>query len=150
VVSAFSPIAAEVARRCLSRRPAPESTVESTPESAPVVAVIIISELGDLTSAEHVAETVDAEGRIGPLLFFQSVPNAVAGYVATRGGLTGPVVCVGGAGNGLDVAALLIEDGDADQALLVRIDLARAADPQDRAEAVLLAAGSPYSEGVEP
>ena len=52
------------------------------------------------------------------------MPNAVAGYLAARWHLTGPVVCVSGTSAGLDVAALLIEDADADEALVVRVDLA--------------------------
>jgi 3-oxoacyl-(acyl-carrier-protein) synthase len=97
-----------------------------------------------------VADAVDAGSRVGPLLFFQSVPNAVAGHVASKWRLTGPVVCVGATPAGLAVAALLIEDGDADQALLVRIEQAYAADAADRADAVLLGAAGPmHSEGVE-
>jgi hypothetical protein len=145
VVSSFSPLAAEVARRCLERRPAPDPGA--------VTAVIVASTLGDLAGAVHVAEVTDAGGRPGPLLFFQAVPNAVIGHIATRWRLTGPVVCVGGTGAALDVAALLLEDGDADEALLISV--AQAPDSgsgTDRAAAVLLGPGTAphHPEGSTP
>jgi 3-oxoacyl-(acyl-carrier-protein) synthase len=134
VVSSFSALAAEVAGRCLSQR-------DMAAADRPVTAVVMASSLGDVASAIHVAEAVDSGGRVGPLLFFQSVPNSVAGHVAARWQLTGPVVSVGGMEAGLDVAALLIEDADADEALLIRVEQAcdGGADTGDRAEAVLVA-----------
>jgi len=135
VVSSFSPLAAEVVRRCLGRRPAPRADAPPA-----VTAVVLVSPLGDLAGAVHVAETVDGRGRLGPLLFFQAVPNAVAGHVAALWRLTGPVVCVADTGAGLAVAALLLADRDADEALLIRVDQAPGAGVGDRAAAVLLRA----------
>ena len=112
IVSTFSPIAAETASRCLSRRPATEA----------VTAVLITTARGDRESAAHVAHTVAEAGLLGPLLFFQSVPNAVAGHIAARWHLTGPVVCLADPASALETAALLIEDGDADEVLLVRVE----------------------------
>lgn len=132
VVSTFSPLTAAAADRCLSRAAA----------VAPATAVVVVSRLGDVGSAVHVAEVVDRGGRPGPLMFFQAVPNAVAGHVAARWGLEGPVVCV--AGGGIEVAGGLIEDGDADEVLVVRVEQGSAG---DRAEAVLIGAGAPTSEG---
>ena len=71
-------------------------------------------------------------------MFFQSVPNAIAGYVAARWHLTGPVVCVSGITAGLQVAALLIDDGDATEALVVRVDLAVTNGDRDHGAAILL------------
>jgi hypothetical protein len=68
----------------------------------------------------------------------------VAGYLAARWHLTGPVVCVSGTSAGLDVAALLIADGDADEALVVRVDLAVTEGDADRAAAILVT--SPATE----
>ncbi|ROR35709.1 beta-ketoacyl synthase chain length factor [Kitasatospora cineracea] len=135
VASSFSPLAAEAARRCL------DAHQGGVPAELPVTAVVVASELGDLAGAVQVAEAVDGGARLGPLLFFQAVPNAVAGHLAARRGLTGPVVCVGGAGAGLEVAELLLADGDAELVLLVLVEQA-AAGPDggsDRAAAVLLA-----------
>jgi 3-oxoacyl-(acyl-carrier-protein) synthase len=117
VVSPFSPLVAAVAERCLIRRYGDRT---ATPART---AIVIVSPLGDVASAVHVAAAVDAGKRVGPLLFYQSVPNAVAGYVATRWRLTGPVVCTSPVADeladGLDVARLLIDDGDCDEALVV-------------------------------
>jgi hypothetical protein len=132
IESAFSPLVAEVAGRALRRRDQP-------PASAAITAIVMVTSLGDVTSAIRVASAVDAGRRVSPLLFFQSVPNAVAGYVAARWQLTGPVVCVSGTSAGMDVAALLTEDGDADDVLVVRVDLAGTdGGESDRAAAVLV------------
>jgi len=131
IESTFSPLVAEVAGRVLRGRDQPQAP-------GTVTAIVIVTALGDVTSAARVAATVDAGGRVPPLLFFQSVPNAVAGYLAARWQLTGPVVCVSGTSAGLDVAALLIGDADADEALVVRADLAVTGGGPDHAAAVLV------------
>lgn len=130
IESSFSPLLAQVAGQALRGRPAgqPPGTV---------TAIVMVSALGDVTTAVAVAAAVDAGRRVSPLLFFQSVPNAVAGYLAAKWQLTGPVVCVTGTGAGLEVAALLLGDGDADEALVVRVDLAEGGSG-DRAAAILV------------
>jgi hypothetical protein len=114
VLSTFNPLAAVAADRCLSAlsEPLPERT-----------GIVLVSD-GDRTSAEHVHQAVADGKRIGPLFFFQSVPNSVAGLIAAKWQLRGPVVCV--TDGGLDEAALLIGDGDADQVLIVDIDAEQA------------------------
>jgi hypothetical protein len=129
--STFSPLIAEVAGRVLHGRP--------TPPPDEVVAIVIVTAYGDVTSAARVAATVDAGRRVSPLHFFQSVPNAVAGYLAARWQLTGPVACVSEARAGVEVAALLIDDADADAALVVRADVALASDDTDHGAGVLVA-----------
>jgi 3-oxoacyl-(acyl-carrier-protein) synthase len=131
IESNFSPLLAEVAGRALRRRGQPQP-------SAAVTAVVMVTALGDVTSATRVAAAVDSGARVSPLMFFQSVPNAVAGYLAARWHLTGPVVCVSGTSAGLDLAALLIDDADADEALVVRVDLAVTGGDEDRAAAILV------------
>jgi hypothetical protein len=132
VGSSFSPLVAEAARRCMGRRgPAP----------AVSTGIVVVSALGDLAGAVQVAGAVDGGGAPGPLAFFQAVPNAVAGHVAARWGLDGPVACVTEPDAGVEVAGVLIEDGDAAEVLLVRVEQAAAAGERDRAEAVLLSGG---------
>jgi hypothetical protein len=131
IESNFSPLLAHVAERALTGRARPQAP-------GAVTAIVMVTALGDVTSAARVAAAVDAGQRVPPLLFFQSVPNAVAGYLAARWRLTGPVVCVSGARAGLDVAALLIDDADADEALVVSVDLAVTDGAQDRAAAILV------------
>lgn len=129
IESTFSPLIAEVAGRALRELEVPGSTI----------AIMIITTFGDATSASRVASAVDAGTRVSPLLFFQSVPNAVAGYLAARWRLTGPVVCVTGTTAGMEVAALLIDDRDADEVLVVRVDQAMTDGGEwDRAAAVVV------------
>lgn len=136
VHSSFNPLVAATAGRCLQRR------AESAPPA--VTAIVLVTSLGDVASATHVAEAVDAGGRVGPLFFFQSVPNAVAGLVASRWRLTGPVVCVDSTDAGLTVARLLLADGDADEVLVILLEQAAAPEAitgtsHDTAAAVLVA-----------
>lgn len=139
VLSSFNPLVAEVADRCL-RRYYGEPPV--APEVGGAVAMIIVSASGDAVSANHVARTVDAGSRVGPLFFFQSVPNSIAGHVAARWGLGGPVVCLCPTGDpmadGLAQAGLLIEDGDASAALVVLVEQSDTDGGPDGAAAVLV------------
>jgi hypothetical protein len=89
---------------------------------------------GDEAGAEHVRRLVADGKRIGPLWFFQSVPNSIAGWVAAKWQLRGPVVCM--TNGGLDEAALLIDDGDAEQVLIVTVGV-------DEASAVMVSGGDP-------
>jgi 3-oxoacyl-(acyl-carrier-protein) synthase len=142
VLSPFNPLVAAVVDRCLSRRfggpPAPPGTEGR-------IAMIIVSAGGDAVSAEHVARTVDSGGRVGPLFFFQSVPNAIAGHVAAHWGLSGPVVCLCPTGDpmadGLAEAALLIGDGDADAALVVLVESGLVEHPAQAGAAAVLVSG---------
>lgn len=127
VMSSFSPLVAAAADECLTVRhgepPAAEEVGERT-------AIVLVSATGDAAMATHVAHAVDDGARIGPLLFFQAVPNSVAGHVAARWGLRGPVVCLCPTGDpkadGLAHARLLIDDGDADEVLVVLVEQAGA------------------------
>jgi len=129
VVSSFSPLVADAAERCLAGQP----------PAGDRTAVVVVSASGDARMAEHVAHLVDGGARIGPLLFFQAVPNSVAGHVAARWGLRGPVVCLCPTGDpraeGLAQARLLIDDGDADEVLVVLVEQA---DAGDSAHALLI------------
>lgn len=143
VLSSFSPLVADVAERCLRRAygapPVP-------PERGRSVATVVVSASGDLASARHVAQTVDSGSRVGPLQFFQSVPNSVVGHVAARWGLGGPVVCLCPVGDpmadGLAQAALLIEDGDATAALVVLVEQSGVDGERATAAAVLVSEGT--------
>ncbi|HEY7597670.1 MAG TPA: beta-ketoacyl synthase chain length factor [Actinophytocola sp.] len=125
VVSDFSPLVSELADRCLTER---HGTAPAPAEIGGRTAVVLVTASGDAQSAAHVAEAVDTGARVGPLLFFQSVPNSIAGHVATRWGLRGPVLCISPTGqpraDGMAQARLLIEDGDADEVLVVCVEQA--------------------------
>ncbi|GAA4251996.1 hypothetical protein [Dactylosporangium darangshiense] len=111
VHSDFNPIIAAVAGRCLADQ-----------ADEPGTGIVLVSDLGDVDSAAHVARAVDTGGRVGPLFFFQSVPNAVLGHVAARHGLHGPVSCVCDAAAAVDAARGLLADGDATRVLLIELD----------------------------
>ncbi|MEU2610081.1 beta-ketoacyl synthase chain length factor [Micromonospora sp. NPDC007271] len=140
VYSGFQPVVVAAAERCLGRgygsRGAPAGNR---------TAVVLVSASGDRASAEHVRATVADGGRVGPLFFFQSVPNSVAGYIAARWGLNGPVVCLSPTGDpradGIAEAELLRYDGDADEVLLVLVEQAPDGTPGE-AVAVLLGGGT--------
>lgn len=144
IASSFAPLVGEVADRCLSSHYGAPPLVHPVGERT---AVLLVSTGGDLETAAAVARVVDDGARMQPLLFFQSVPNAVAGRVAARWNLAGPVVCTSPVGDpladGLAVADLLLQDGDADQVLLLLVEQACADGSADRAEALLLAAPAP-------
>ncbi len=123
VLSTFNPLAAEVADRCLrsyyGARPAP-------PDRGAGTAIVLASRHGDVGTGNAVAQALAEGRRVPPLLFFQSNVNAVAGHIAARWGLAGPVVCTCPAGDliadGLECAALLIADGDASEALVIAVE----------------------------
>jgi 3-oxoacyl-(acyl-carrier-protein) synthase len=134
VESAFSPLVAAVADLCLASF---YGAPPARPAEGERTAIVLSSATGDLPTAAAVAAAVQAGRRVPPLLFYQSNPNAVAGYVAARWGLSGPVACTmpgrpepGAAADAgsraLDearaTAGLLIDDGDADAALVVAVN----------------------------
>lgn len=139
VHSGFAPLVVAVAERCLGRYAGGALAAGNR------TAVVLVSASGDTAGAAHVRATVAAGGRVGPLFFFQSVPNSVAGHVAARWGLDGPVVCLSPTGDpraeGEAEAELLCHDGDAAQALLILIELAPDGTPGE-ATAVLLGEGT--------
>jgi 3-oxoacyl-(acyl-carrier-protein) synthase len=141
IVSSFSPLVAEVAERCLRRAHGDPPVDAARGERT---AVVIVSGSGDAGSAAALAAAVDRQERVAPLLFFQAVPNAVAGHVAARWGLGGPVVCLAADGDAmreaLEAAALLIDDGDADEALVVLAEQEATGDDADRATSLLVRA----------
>ncbi|MEU5386373.1 hypothetical protein [Kitasatospora cineracea] len=135
IASTFPALVATVADRCL-RRGYGEPGGPAAGGGERRTAVVLVSERGDQGTLDAVAAAVDGGRRMQPLLFFQSVPNAVLGWVAARWELVGPVVCVSPGGDpvaeGLELADLLIEDGDADDVLLLLADQAAGPDQPDR------------------
>ena len=151
VTSSFSPLVAELADRCLQSyfgaRPASQALGGRT-------AVLLASTSGDIATAAAVAAAVEAGRRVPPLLFFQSNPNAVAGYVAARWGLAGPVVCTMPAADTLAdahrSALLLLADGDADAVLLIVAEQVQAGDGGDHGLAQLIGPSSWPPGGTPP
>lgn len=139
ILSSFSPLIVEAVRRAMTAQGFTPSVASEDPSRT---AVILLSTYGDMVSARAVAQAVDEGLHVGPLMFFQAVPNSVAGYVAVQWGFTGPIVAISPAGDpyaeGVEVADLLIADGDADRALLVFVEQADEGEGEDRSLAVLV------------
>lgn len=149
ITSSFSPLVAELAERCLSSYFGPPP---APPGLGARTAVLVTSSTGDTGTAAAVAAAVEAGNRVPPLLFYQSNPNAVAGYVAARWGLTGPVVCTMPAADPIadayQGARLLLADGDADAVLVILANQAAGAG-SDHGLAALIGPPS-WPPGPEP
>ncbi|QMU76562.1 hypothetical protein GXW83_13235 [Streptacidiphilus sp. PB12-B1b] len=139
--SSFNPLVAEAAERCLRARYGPP------PGPGPTrTALLLASCSGDRATAAAIDAAAASQRRVPPLLFFQSNPNAVLGHIAARWELTGPVVATspttppgpdGVPADALELAALLLADGDADQVLVIAAEQALPGD-SDHAVALLL------------
>ncbi|GLW71937.1 hypothetical protein Kpho02_42360 [Kitasatospora phosalacinea] len=126
--STFNPLVAAVAERCLAAHYGEPGPPRRT-------GLLLASAGGDRATALAI-DTAAAGHRMPPLLFFQSNPNAVLGYVAARWQLTGPVVAVSPPeaaapgevpSDALELAALLLADGDADHVLVITAEQAEPA-----------------------
>jgi 3-oxoacyl-(acyl-carrier-protein) synthase len=150
VRSSFSPLVAELADRCLASY---FGTRPARPALGGRTAVLLASTSGDLATAAAIATAVEAGRRVPPMLFYQSNPNAVAGYVAARWGLAGPVVCTMPTGDALAdahrSALLLLADGDADAVLVIVAEQAPAAGGGDHGLAQLVGPNS-WPPGAAP
>ncbi|WP_329570963.1 hypothetical protein [Kitasatospora sp. NBC_01266] len=150
VQAGFNPLVAEVAARCLRDQQLSDPTRTG---------VLLASTRGDTLTPRLVAAAL-AEGRaVPPLLFYQSNPNAVAGQVAARWGLGGPVVCIAPPvgdpaatptdlllntlADALSCAALLLADGEAEQLLVVAAEQRADTGEPERAVALLVTAEHP-------
>lgn len=139
-VSSFSPMASAAADRCLEQVYGAPGAAESGADAAGPgaeelvrragrTAIVLASRGGDLETHTATAVAVEAGRPAAPLLFFQSVPNAVVGHIAKRWGLAGPVICFSPdaatadpLGEALDVARFLVDGGDAGEALLLLVE----------------------------
>jgi 3-oxoacyl-(acyl-carrier-protein) synthase len=132
--SDFSPLATAAADRVLPG-------LASTEDVGPDTAVILVSRYGDVPTNTAIARAVDEDRAVAPLLFFQSVPNAVAGHIAKRRQLTGPVYCLAADDEpereAIEQAELLFASGAARNALLLIVESAAAGEA--RATALIVA-----------
>ncbi|WP_328303200.1 hypothetical protein OG389_35165 [Streptomyces sp. NBC_00435] len=139
VVSGFSPMASAAADRCLEQVLGPLETLADragadgsrTAGPGERTAIVLGSRGGDLETHTATALAVDAGKPAAPLLFFQSVPNAVVGHIAKRWRLTGPVICFSpdaakgdALGEALDITRTLVAEGDAAEALVLLVEQA--------------------------
>ncbi|GHH89129.1 hypothetical protein [Streptomyces capitiformicae] len=117
VESAFSPLAYEVAARCLTECPGDGSRT----------AVALASLMGDTTTADLASRRV-VSGRVhNPLLFMQATANSVLGHMSREFGITGQMFSLSTLDDPvtelLAMADLLLEDPELDRVLVVGIEL---------------------------
>jgi hypothetical protein len=134
-ISRFAPLVAEVARQCVAEGgPLDEGTRTG---------IVLATVFGDSTSADVDAQRRLAGQTCNPLLFYQSVVTSVLGVVCRDHHLTGPVCCLSVCDNpmaqALETAELVVSGGEADQVLLIAVEL----DANERTSRIceLLAAG---------
>lgn len=168
VVSAFSPMASAAADRCLEQVYGPlDTATPAQPDTgggggvrpgpgrrAARTAIVLGTRGGDLETHTATAVAVDAGKSAAPLLFFQSVPNAVVGYVAKRWELTGPVICFSPddatgdpLGEALDVTRSLVAGADVDEALVLLVEQAGPDGGPGSARALLVRPAPDSGEG---
>lgn len=118
VESAFSPLAYEVAARCLTERPGDGDRT----------AVALASLTGDTTTAD-LASSRMVSGRVhNPLLFMQATANSVLGHMSREFGITGQMLSISTLTDPLtellDMADLLLEeDQELDRVLVLAVEL---------------------------
>ncbi|MFC9681393.1 hypothetical protein [Streptomyces sp. NPDC056948] len=117
VESAFSPLAYEVVRQCLTERPGVGSRT----------AVALAGLMGDTTTADLASRRMVA-GRVhNPLLFMQATPNSVLGHMSREFGITGQMFSLCTLDDALAellaMADLLLEDPELDRVLVLGVEL---------------------------
>jgi hypothetical protein len=117
IESQFNPLVYAVVKQCLS---------SWGPGEGAGTAIVLGSGLGDTTTADVASQNV-AKGHVhNPLLFYQSVPTSILGYVTREFGITGPISCVAGgelSTSMLEMADLLLEDEAIHQVLVLGLEL---------------------------
>lgn len=126
VVSSFNPMVNAVAGACAE---------ELSEAERAGTALLLATVLGDIVTADTASLRLAEGHHHNPLLFYQSIPNAILGHVARRYGLAGAVTCVAGfadvVGEALEVAEIALLSSDAEQVLLVYVE--QASTPRTRA-----------------
>ncbi|GAA2649810.1 hypothetical protein [Streptomyces vastus] len=117
VESAFSPLAYEVSRQCLTERPGDGART----------AVALATLMGDTTTADLASRRM-VSGRVhNPLLFMQATANAVLGCTSQEFGITGQMFSLSTLDDPvaelLAMADLLLEDPELDRVLVLGAEL---------------------------
>lgn len=126
----------------LVRQAVEQSLAGNDPELLRATGIVLGSMVGDSTTADVASRNL-VQGRVrNPLLFYQSIPNSILGYVSRHLGLTGPLACVTGTAalhaDLIEMADLWLERPEVRQVVVVDVELA--ANPRSRVAAAGLAA----------
>jgi hypothetical protein len=117
VESAFSPLVYQAVERCLTARPGDGART----------AMVLASMVGDAATLDLGSRLLVAGQVDNALLFMQSTPNAVLGWLSREFAITGPLIALSTlddlAGELLATAELLLEDEELDRVVLVGVEL---------------------------
>lgn len=115
--SAFSPLAFEVADRCLTEAPGDNSRT----------AVALASLMGDTTTADLASRRMVSGEVHNPILFMQATPNSVLGHMSREFQITGQTFSLSSLDDPvtelLAMADLLLEDSELDRVLVLAVEL---------------------------
>ncbi|GLZ32247.1 hypothetical protein Lesp02_44350 [Lentzea sp. NBRC 105346] len=116
IESQFSPLVKAVVDECLEHH---EVVGERT-------GVLLATTFGDSTTTDTASRRQLAGQVHNPLLFYQSVPTSILGYVTREHGITGPICCISvfGESQAAEMAQDMLAEGDIDRVLLVEVELA--------------------------
>lgn len=123
IESRFNPLVRQAVDLCWSdAKPAgPDQFADRT-------GVLMLTSFGDATTTDLASKRL-LEGRVrNPLLFYQSVPTSILGFITRELGITGPLTCLsvhdGNTRDAFEMAGLMLTDGTVDQLLLIGVELA--------------------------
>ncbi|MFI0878125.1 ketosynthase [Streptomyces parvus] len=123
VESRFSPLVRQAVDLCWAdAKPAgPDRFADRT-------GMLMLTAFGDSTTTDLASRRL-VEGRVrNPLLFYQSVPTSILGFITRELGITGPLTCLsvhdGGTRESFETAGLMLADDAVDQLLLIGVELA--------------------------
>jgi hypothetical protein len=140
VESNFSPLISFAVRGALS--------VVGEPPAADT-GMVLTSSFGDTETADTASRRLAAGRPVNPMLFYQSIPNSILGYLGCEFAMTGPIICFSAdrrlLSEGLAVAESILAEDAAGQVLVIGIDLV----PNDRIRAVHKARTA-CRGGIEP
>jgi hypothetical protein len=150
VESTFSPLVYAAATRCLDEDNARDGDAPEPAELDAGTAVVLASIFGDTTTADVASQRM-VSGRVhNPLLFYQSVPSAVLGYLSRERRIIGPMSCISPVGSLVDAlfdtADLLCFEWDVRRVLLIGVELVA----NVRTHAVSAQSTDPWIEGALP
>ncbi|WP_336320946.1 hypothetical protein [Streptomyces lavendofoliae] len=123
IESRFSPLVRQAVDLCWmdAERAGPSRLADRT-------GVLLLTAFGDSTTTDLASRRL-IEGRVrNPLLFYQSVPTSILGFITRELGITGPLTCLsvhdGNAREAFETAGLMLADDSLDQLLLIGVELA--------------------------
>jgi hypothetical protein len=122
-ISRFGPLVHAVAAACLGPAGTAADHVGSYGAST---GIVLATMYGDAVTADTQTQWTIAGKLTNPLLFFQSVPTSILGYLTRRYSIRGPLTCISAvldpAGEALRVADTLLDDPDLYQVLIIGVE----------------------------